>query len=130
MHRAMVAAEPRLKLVIAVLMLVLLAGCGEPDRSVRDSGGDAGRGKAVIERVGCGVCHVIPGVRGPDGVVGPKLAGLAGRVYLAGSLPNRSAVLAQFVRDAPSLVPETAMPDLPIDEQEARDVAAYLYSLR
>jgi cytochrome c1 len=43
---------------------------------------------------------------------------------------NDPAVLAQWVRDAPSLAPHTAMPTLPINEAEARDVAAYLQGLR
>lgn len=129
MPRAMAADRPRPKPFV-LLMLGVLAGCGPSDQAVRASGGDPQRGRAVIERVGCGVCHVIPGMRGPGGLLGPSLAGLTGRVTLAGSLPNRPAVLAQFVRDAPSLVPHAAMPELPLDEQEARDVAAYLYLRR
>jgi cytochrome c1 len=38
-------------------------------------------------------------------------------------------VLAAFVRDAPSLVPGTAMPAMPLTEAEARDVAAYLMAI-
>lgn len=109
-----------------------LAGCGQsdPPAHLRVADGDAGRGRAVIERLACGVCHVIPGVHGPNGRLGPSLSGFGTRLYLAGSVPNRPGLLIQFVRDAPSLVPGTAMPDLPLDEQEARDVAAYLYTLR
>lgn len=128
MHRA--TAADRSRLTLSILPALVLAGCSPSDSTVHVAGGDPERGKAVIERVGCGVCHTIPGVNGPDGVLGPPLKGLAGRVYLAGSLPNRPTVLAQLVRDAPSLVPQTAMPDLPLSDQEARDVAAYLYSVR
>jgi mono/diheme cytochrome c family protein len=132
--RAGMVARPRRiaasRACLVWAMAGALAACSPSDNAVRATGGEPGRGKAVIERVGCGVCHVIPGVRGPDGVLGPPLVGLAGRVYLAGSLPNRPALLAQFVRDAPSLVPQTAMPELPLDDQEAHDVAAYLYSQR
>jgi cytochrome c2 len=114
----------------ALALVFVLAGCSQADAPVQLSGGQPDRGRHTIERLGCGVCHVIPGVRGPHGVVGPSLAQFAGRIYLAGSLPNQPSVLVQFVRDAPSLVTNTAMPELPLDEQEARDVAAYLYTLR
>jgi mono/diheme cytochrome c family protein len=130
MPRDTAADRPRPEMPIVLLMLGMLAGCGPSDEAVRAAGGDPARGWAAIQRVGCGVCHVIPGVHGPDGLVGPPLSGLTSRMTLAGSLPNRPSVLAQLVRDAPSLVPRTAMPEMPLDAQEARDVAADLYSLR
>jgi cytochrome c1 len=36
----------------------------------------------------------------------------------------------QFVRNAPSMVPGTAMPAIPMSDQEARDVTAYLLALK
>lgn len=48
---------------------------------------------------------------------------------IAGRLPNQPEVMATFVRDAPSLAPDTGMPSMPLTETEARDVAAYLYTL-
>jgi cytochrome c1 len=79
---------------------------------------------------GCGVCHVIPGIPGAHGAVGPSLELFAHRSFVGGVAPNRPAVLARWVRDAPSIAPETAMPQLPLDEQESLDIAAYLYTLR
>ena len=35
--------------------------------------------------------------------------------------------LAAYIRNAPALVPNSAMPAMPVSEAEARDVAAYLY---
>jgi cytochrome c1 len=49
---------------------------------------------------------------------------------IAGRLPNRAPALAAFVRDAPSLVPGTAMPPIPMKDSEARDIAAWLHGLR
>lgn len=91
---------------------------------------DPARGKLAIESVGCASCHTIPGIRWPEGKAGPALAGMSERAMIAGRLPNRPDVLAGFVRDAPSLVPGTTMPAMPLGEQEARDVAAYLYESR
>lgn len=106
------------------------AGCdGAPDQRQTIAGADAGRGRRVIEAVGCGACHVIPGVRWPQSRVGPPLEGFAGRDLIAGRFPNTPQTLALWVRDAPALSPQTAMPPMPLSEQDALDVAAYLYTL-
>ncbi len=88
----------------------------------------AERGRDAIERVGCGACHSIPGIRWPKGATGPSLAGLADQGLIAGRLPNRPDILSAFVRNAPAVLPGTTMPAMPISEQEGRDVAAYLYA--
>lgn len=90
---------------------------------------NAERGRLVIERVGCASCHTIPGVRWPEGGVGPSLQAIAKQGLIAGELPNRPATLSAFVRNAPALLPGTTMPAMPITEGESRDVAAYLYTL-
>ena len=110
--------------------LLLLAGCHQvetPPHTV--AGANAGRGQRVIERVGCGACHVIPGVRWPQSRVGPALEGFAQRALIAGRFPNEPEILALWVTNAPALSPATGMPPIPMSEQEARDVAAYLYTL-
>lgn len=114
-----------------LLLSALAAGCKEETgtRPMEIVAADPARGKAIVARVACGACHEIPGVRGPSGLVGPSLAGFANRAMIAGAVPNRADVLAAFVRDAPSIVPQTGMPPLPLDEQDARDVAAFLYTL-
>ena len=80
-----------------------------------------------MERVGCGSCHVIPGIGWPKGKVGPALDGLGRQGLIAGKLPNEPDVLAAYIRNAPGLVPGSAMPAMPVSEQEAQDIAAYLY---
>jgi len=89
----------------------------------------AERGRVAIERVGCGSCHTIPGIGWPEGKSAPALDGMQRRALIAGRLPNRPDVMARFVRDAPSLVPDTSMPAMPLTEREAMDVAAYLYEI-
>jgi len=88
----------------------------------------AAQGRAAIVRVGCGSCHAIPGVRWPQGKVGPALGGLAERGLIAGRLPNRPDTLAAYIRNAPAMVPQSAMPAMPVSEAEARNIAAYLYA--
>ncbi|HJS78281.1 MAG TPA: cytochrome C, partial [Burkholderiales bacterium] len=64
------------------------------------------------------------------GKVGPPLGGIARRVYIAGVLPNTPERMAQFIRAPQSADPRTAMPTLGVTEEHARDMVAYLYSLK
>ncbi len=92
--------------------------------------GDPARGRQVIEYRNCGSCHTIPGVRGARGLVAPPLFWFSRRTYIAGELPNTPENLVQWVRAPKSVEPGTAMPTIGLSEGEARDVAAYLYTLR
>ncbi len=119
------------RIVLLFALTAVLAACREePSAHLRVADGDAARGRDVVARIGCGVCHDVPGIAGARGRVGPPLAGFGMRSFIAGQIPNRPDLLVRFVRDAPSLAPATAMPDLPLSEAEARDVAAFLLTLR
>jgi mono/diheme cytochrome c family protein len=115
----------------ALLPLVLAVGACKPPPEPQQHMPEANpaRGLAVIERVGCGSCHTIPGLGWPEGAVGPTLRNFADRNLIAGHLPNRPDILAAYVRNAPAVLPGTTMPAMPISQGEARDVAAYLYTL-
>ena len=119
--------------LLAALAMVCLAGC-EGDRIIRArpvaTGGTAERGHRVILEKNCGACHTIPGIREAQGVVGPPLYFFARRTFIAGQLPNSPENLVRWVRSPQSVEPDTAMPTLGLSEQQARDVAAYLYTLR
>lgn len=111
-----------------ILPLLLTGACNPPPEESRFMPSSSpARGKAAIQRVGCGSCHTIPGIDWPDGKAGPPLAGLSSRALIAGRLPNQPDILAAFIRDAPALLPGTSMPAMPLTEQESRDVASYLY---
>ena len=94
------------------------------------TGGNATNGRIVIEYRNCGTCHTIPGVRNARGLVAPPLFWFSRRTFIAGEVPNTPENLVQWVRSPQSIEPRTAMPTLGLSEQEARDVAAYLYTLR
>jgi cytochrome c1 len=118
-----------LSTVRALLPLLLAASCkSPPDEQHHMPQADALRGRAAIERAGCAACHRIPGVAWPEGSTGPSLEGFAEQGLIAGRLPNRPDMLAAFVRNAPAVLPGSTMPAMPLTEQEARDVAAYLYA--
>lgn len=112
-----------------ILPLLLAAAACKPPPEQRQfmPVADPANGLAVIKRAGCGSCHTVPGLDWPQGKVGPRLDGLAERALIAGKLPNRPDVLAAYIRNAPALVPGSAMPAMPVTEAEARDIAAYLY---
>jgi len=124
------ARRPSLPRPFPVLLLALLAaGCGSPEpHPVHVAGGDAQRGRELIERYGCVACHSIPGLASYGANVGPPLVSLSQRGYLAGVLPNTPEDMVRWLRDPPGVDPRTAMPNLGVSQDEALDIAAYLYS--
>lgn len=95
------------------------------------TGGDKARGLAAIDAHGCASCHAIPGVRRAEtSWVGPPLTKYGRRSYVAGVLINNEENLVRWIMDPKDVDPDTAMPDLDVTELEARDIVAYLYSLR
>jgi len=113
----------------AMIGLAGLAACAKSPEGRSIPGADPALGLAVIESWGCGACHQIPGVDWPRGQVGGSLAGFAQRPLIAGRHPNQPDVLMRWLRDPPALSPDTAMPATGLTEAQARDVAAYLYTL-
>ena len=115
---------------IAIITIGCLGACRSAQPEVAVPGGDPDRGKVAIAAYGCGACHVIPGVHEANGLVGPPLTRFARRSYIAGEVPNTARSLTQWISAPQSIEPGTAMPDLGIGPGEARDIAAYLYTLR
>ncbi|MEX3316946.1 cytochrome c family protein [Sulfitobacter sp. PS-8MA] len=87
---------------------------------------DPARGVDLIKLNGCGACHRVPGLREAQGTVGPDLHDFARQSYVAGVLPNRPGDLTRWLMNPPAHSPATAMPDLGLERDEARDIAAYL----
>jgi mono/diheme cytochrome c family protein len=121
------------------ITLIVLVQCGAfgcdlapraPNTKHVDDG-DPTRGLALVAggSYGCAACHAIPGIRFPKGNVGPPLDGMAGRSLIAGQLPNKPGVMVAFLQDPPALAPQTGMPNVELTTEQARDIAAYLYTL-
>jgi putative membrane protein len=124
----------RASLVAALVATVLAAsgsgGCNQAGSTAAAmTGGDAMRGRDTMRTYGCATCHTIPGVDGAIGSVGPPLTQVARRSYVAGA-PNTPDRLVQFLRHPRRVRPGTPMPELGVTERDARDIAAYLYTLR
>jgi cytochrome c len=120
-----------LALSILLLCLVGLSACGPDEQDKLQSqmiGGDPGRGKVALYNYGCGSCHTIPGVTGANGLVGPPLAGVGKRWYLAGVIPNTPDNMVAWIMNPQRIDPKTVMPALNVPEATARDMVTYLYS--
>ena len=92
------------------------------------TGGDPARGEAMFIQYGCGSCHALKNVRNATGSVGPPLDGIALRVIIGGHLSNTPANMQKWIRDPQQVAPGTAMPDLNVGDQDARDMTAFLYT--
>jgi len=125
----------QLRLVTTGLWLgVALVGCGAgaaPDaREAALERAQPDRGLRLIALYQCGRCHTIPGAAGTSRPLGPPLEAFGRRSYIAGRIPNTPAALRQWLQEPQSLVPQTTMPDVGVSPADARDIAAYLLSLR
>jgi cytochrome c1 len=123
----------RSSIACAALVLtcaVLLAGCGDDDYRKPYNGGDAKIGKQLVAQYQCGACHKIKDVPGAGGEAGPDLEKFGRLSYIAGGIPNVPPRLVAWLRDPPALKPGTTMPNVGLTEQEARHMAAFLYTLR
>lgn len=83
------------------------------------------RGPALIKHYGCSACHAISG-GSTQPQVGPSLERLSGQLYIAGKLPNTPENLLRWIQHPEQIRPGTAMPNLHVSDDDARDIAAYL----
>jgi cytochrome c len=119
---------------IVLLTLAALAACGrDAEKRFADAaaltGGDPYAGRDKMRVYGCSSCHTIPGVPGADALVGPPLAGIGGRMYIGGVLTNTPDHMVRWIMNPRAADPATAMPNVGASERDARDLAAYLYTL-
>lgn len=122
-----------LRVAVAMGLLLLTAACGAAEETatgVQETiAGDVEAGRVALDSYGCGTCHHVPGVPSATGGTGPPLDGWAERRFIAGSLPNEPAYLIQWIRFPQAIEPGTAMPNLDVTEEDARNMGAYLYTL-
>lgn len=109
----------------------VLAGCdSDLPAPPQVAGGDVARGRLLLAQYQCGSCHRIPGVDSAVGMTGPGLDSFGRRSYVAGFLPNYPDALVRWIVDPPAVKPGTAMPAMGVSAEDARHMAAYLYSLK
>ena len=120
-------------LIFAVALIAIVYKYAEQRDRMRmhaamAAGGDPVRGESMFIQYGCGSCHAMSGVRTAVGNVGPPLDGIATREIIAGHLANNPPNMETWIRDPQHVSPGTAMPDLRVGEEDARDITAFLYT--
>ncbi|GFZ90352.1 MULTISPECIES: c-type cytochrome [Sphingobium] len=122
-------------LLLAVCVTLVAGGAiyletraADETRADAMTGGHSERGRAALYRHGCGACHVIPGIDGANGMVGPDLTHVGQRASLAGSLPNDPETMVRWLMHPQALRPGSGMREQGPSERQARDIAAYLYA--
>jgi mono/diheme cytochrome c family protein len=91
---------------------------------------NAERGRKAIDQYACVTCHAIPGIVGANAPVGPPLAAIGTRGFIAGVLPNTPQNMVRWLRHPQAVNPRSAMPELGLTERDAQDIAAYLSTLK
>jgi len=88
------------------------------------------RGKEVVERGPCAMCHNITGTLA-GGRTAPDLTHIATRSSLAaGVLPNTQGYLAGWIADPQHIKPGARMPATGLSDEELQAVLTYLETLK
>ena len=116
--------------VCCLLSAVLLFACNREQDHTTTGGGNADRGKELVQQMGCTACHIVPGVSGPRGMVGPPLEHFGSRTMIAGKIPNTSDNVIKWLQNPQAMDPTNAMPNLGITPNDAKDITAFLYTLK
>jgi len=84
-------------------------------------------GEKLFASKGCVACHSLQAVNAPKGMIGPNLANMGARSYIAaGTLKNTDANLARWIRDPQGVKKGVLMPNLGLTEADAQALAAFL----
>lgn len=115
-----------------LLATAIAASCGSSATREAEArtGGSVPRGRSAVGKYGCAACHTIPGIDGATANVGPPLDKVAVRQFLGGHLPNTPDNMVKWIQHPQSVDPKNVMPELSVSDQDARDLAAFLFTLR
>lgn len=91
----------------------------------------ARRGRRVFTGNACVGCHTVRGTAEVGAVFGPDLTHIGSRTTIgAGILENTRENLERWLRETQEVKPGNLMPQISLTDEEIRDLAAYLMSLR
>ncbi len=119
----------RLLLHLTLLPALLAISACDQQQDAPGAVGNPELGKIALTQYACHACHMIPGITGSKVFVGPSLDGVGSRPIIAGNLPNNPQNMIRWIRHPQSIDPHSAMPNMGVTEEHARDMAAYLSSL-
>lgn len=84
-------------------------------------------GERLFLAKGCVACHALNAYDAPKGMVGPNLANVGARSYIAaGTLKNTDENLAHWIRDPQGIKKGVLMPNLGVTDQEASALVHFL----
>ncbi len=115
---------------IVLIAALLVIGCGGTERQANGPGGNSDHGKQLLTQYGCATCHNIPGIETPKGMVGPSLEHLASRPMISGKFPNDPETMSRWLQNPQSMDPQSTMPNIGVTPADARDMTAYLATLK
>ena len=85
------------------------------------------KGEQLFKMKGCVGCHAVQAKGAPKGLIGPNLANVGARRYIAaGWLKNSDENLEQWIRNPQALKVGVLMPNLGVTAEEAQALRAYL----
>lgn len=121
-----------MKRLLALTLLFAAVACNRSETPTTQTVaiGDPARGKQIIEQYGCQTCHIIPGLTGGGGMLGPSLEHIAVRPMILEKVPLTPENLARYIVNPQALDPQSRMPPLGVSQPDARDAAAYLLTLK
>lgn len=103
------------------------ASIQQPGQQRGAQDGQYAAGEKLFASKGCVACHSLQAVDAPKGMVGPNLANVGARSYIAaGTLKNTDANLARWIRDPQGIKKGVLMPNLGLTEADAQALAAFL----
>lgn len=100
-----------------------------PAEAPKDSaqGPSYGAGEKLFRAKGCIACHSLNAFEAPKGMIGPNLANVGARTYIAaGTLKNTDENLAHWIRNPQGIKQGVLMPNLGISVEDSKTLAAYL----
>lgn len=114
------------RLWLACAMALMLAGFA----AARQARADEAAAKAILKSKSCGACHYIPGVPDAMGTIGPSLEGLKDRIMIGGGkLENTPENLREWLKNPKSILPETMMPNLGLEDAQIDELVEFLGKL-
>jgi cytochrome c2 len=120
-------------LILTAVFLITLAACNAQAQQTGNADevpdGDPERGVDLLIAYGCNSCHTIPNVTGATSLIGPPLIHWRDRHYIVGMLINTPENTMAFIMNPQSYRPGTAMINMDVTAEDARDMTAYLYTL-
>ncbi len=90
-------------------------------------GAEYAQGEKLFLAKGCVGCHSLQAVQAPKGMIGPNLANVGSRSYIAaGWLKNTDENLERWIREPQTVKKGVLMPNLGVTVDESRALTAYL----